>query len=100
MIVASVIWIVAGGLWTRGIVIDELGRIARSNYSICLDEKDISGCSAQFYREWERDVNAVELNGDNAVFNLWPVTSGLASGLFADVDNAIGNSGLQRRLGG
>ena len=73
MIVASAIWIVAGGLWTRGIVIDQLGRIARSNYSICLDGKDISGCSAQFYREWERDVNAAELNGENAVYTLGPL---------------------------
>jgi hypothetical protein len=34
-IIASVLWIIVGGLWTRGLVIDDLGRPAAAVLRSC-----------------------------------------------------------------
>jgi hypothetical protein len=58
-IIASVLWVVVGGLWTRSYIINDLGRIATASYRLCLEyPKQYEGvdCSKKFYAEWERDV--------------------------------------------
>jgi hypothetical protein len=78
-IILSVLWIVVGGLWTRGMVIDDLGKLPRNQFPMnqhifCL-EHGLSGkdCDAEFHAHWQRDVMNVEIDTENAVFTFGPL---------------------------
>jgi hypothetical protein len=68
-IILSVLWVVIGGFWTRGIIIDDLGRLASGNYRLCADMhaqgvvpfRD-TDCTKQFQAEWARDVTNEQIN--------------------------------------
>ena len=68
-VVLSLLWCIAGGLWIRGLVIDDMGAAATSELSQCLSarsiqpdgttpaETDWGPCNKAFYVHWARDVN-------------------------------------------
>jgi hypothetical protein len=67
-IVLTVIWCVVGGLWIRGLVIDDMGAAATSEYAQCLAARSIQPdgsvpadtdwgpCRKRFDARWQRDV--------------------------------------------
>ena len=86
-VVLSVIWIVAGGLWTRSVLIESQGEFARTRYRMCLAnhsiqpdgsipaDTDWKRCDRQFDADWKRDVTDHwdGVNGLNAAFTLAPL---------------------------
>jgi hypothetical protein len=86
-VVLSVIWIVAGGLWTRSVLIESQGEFARTRYRMCLAnhsvqpdgsipaDTDWKQCDRQFDADWKRDVtnHGDGVNGLNAAFTLAPL---------------------------
>lgn len=84
-IIASVLWIIVGGFWTRGIIIEELGRFATSKHRLCIamhsiqedgsvpKDTDWSQCSRQFDADWSRDVTNAGINIGNAVYTFGPL---------------------------
>lgn len=83
-IIASIVWVVVGGFWTRSIVIDELGRFALYHYRSCLADRsyhddhvpkdtDWTPCQKQFEADWQRDVTNIGLNAGNAIYTFVPL---------------------------
>ena len=83
-IIASVLWVIVGGIWTRGIIVDELGRVATNSYSSCLadrsyhddhipKETDWTPCHKQFDIDWRRDVTDTGINVGNAIYTFGPL---------------------------
>lgn len=84
-IIASILWIVVGGFWTRATIIQELGHIATSNYQLCLKmhsiqddgtmpkDNDWDQCTRQFHAEWKRDVTNTGINVGNAIYTFAPL---------------------------
>jgi hypothetical protein len=84
-VIASVLWIVVGGFWTRGIVIAELGHFATSNHQLCLKmhsiqddgtvpkDTDWDQCNRQFHADWSRDVTSTGINVENAIYTFGPL---------------------------
>jgi len=87
-VVLSVVWIVAGGLWTRSVVIESQGESAVASRRACLNRHSIqpdgsppaapdwrSQCDRQFDADWNRDVTDHwdRVNVLNAVFTLAPL---------------------------
>jgi hypothetical protein len=86
-VVLSVAWIVAGGLWTRSVLIESQGAFAVARHRSCLDrhsiqpdgrvpaDTDWSQCNRQFDADWKRDVTDHwdGVNGMNLAFTLAPL---------------------------
>ncbi|MDN4984659.1 hypothetical protein QY049_15760 [Bradyrhizobium sp. WYCCWR 13022] len=84
-VIASVLWVVVGGLWTRSIVIKELGHFAISKHQLCLEmhsiqddgtvpkDTDWAQCNRQFDADWSRDVTNGDLNIENAMYTFVPL---------------------------
>ena len=74
-VVLSVLWVVAGGLFIRGAVMDELGAPAEARLKACLAahstqpdgtvpaDTDWGPCNQRFYAEWDRLVRDDHVNG-------------------------------------
>jgi hypothetical protein len=86
-VVLSVLWVIVGGFWTRGIVIESQSEFARTRYRACLAshsiqpdgsvpaDTDWSQCDRQHAIDWQRDVTDHwdGINGLNAAFTLGPL---------------------------
>ena len=57
-IILSVLWITGGGIWTRGVVMREMGSSAKAQLHTCttLHPNDTDPCFAKFDADWGRDV--------------------------------------------
>jgi hypothetical protein len=74
-VVFSVLWCIAGGLWIRGLVIDDMGAAATSELRQCLSARSIQPdgrvpadtdwgpCNKTFYAHWDRDVGDKWIEG-------------------------------------
>ena len=73
-IILSVLWVVVGGFWTRGIVFHDLGKFATNQLDWCLKfDHSRKDCNAEFDANWKRDVTDVEVNVENAIFTFVPL---------------------------
>jgi hypothetical protein len=82
--VLSVLWIVAGGLWMRSVLIQEMGDFATKQLSLCLamhsaqpdgsvTDTDWGPCNREFEANWKLDVTQGGLNAFNAAFTFIPL---------------------------
>jgi hypothetical protein len=75
-IILSVLWVVVGGLWVRGKVMDDMGFLAKFELDNCttyLHPDDTNQCYANFDAMWQHDVPNLWLNINNAIWTLGPL---------------------------
>ena len=74
-IILSVLWIIGGGIWTRGVVMQEMGSFAKAQLHTCttLHPNDTDPCFAKFDADWGRDVTDAGINTYNAIFTFVPL---------------------------
>ena len=74
-IILSVLWITGGGIWTRGVVMREMGSSAKAQLHTCttLHPNDTDPCFAKFDADWGRDVTDAGINTYNAIFTFVPL---------------------------
>lgn len=86
-IVLSVLWCVAGGLWVRGLVINDMGAAVVSELKQCLDARSVQPdgrtpantdwgpCNKTFEAHWSRDVGDKWVEGIayTAIYTIVPM---------------------------
>ena len=81
-IIASVLWVVIGGLWVRGLAVGDLSHVAKMNYDYCMNSlpeakpdwsEDLKRCSDKFDAEWHRDVTETDVNIATAIWIIGPL---------------------------
>jgi hypothetical protein len=106
-IILSVLWVVIGGLWVRGKVLDDMGFLAKLELHNCttLHPDDTDQCYAKFDAMWQHDVPAVWLNINTAIWTFVPLllawvlfyiiarlTRWVAAGFRQDAERKLSNS--------
>src|SRR5215470_8615828 len=83
-LIASAVWIIGGGLWTRSLIIDDVGKIPGLRYELCTGRADrlpagsdhrgaLDTCSEQFDVEYHTSWDDHYINSTNALFTLVPL---------------------------
>ena len=75
-IILSVLWVVIGGLWVRGKVMEDMGSTAKGSLHVCttyVHPNDTDQCYAKFDAMWQHDVPDLWLNINSAIWTLVPL---------------------------